>query len=132
MCRVLSSGAGPSGSTSPPGDKPFVGDFDGDKIETIGLLRESTGLVYFRNSHTQGVADNEFIYGDPGDRLVAAYPGPDDHYDHDGNDHNIHHGAVELSSVLPRLLHPTAAARSRLRRHSTEELHGVAARPARL
>jgi hypothetical protein len=55
-----------------PGDKPFVGDFDGDKVETIGLHRESTGLVYFRNSHTQGVADNEFIYGDPGDRLVAG------------------------------------------------------------
>jgi hypothetical protein len=28
--------------------------------------------VYFRNSHTQGVADNEFIFGDPGDRLVAG------------------------------------------------------------
>jgi hypothetical protein len=55
-----------------PGDKPFVGDFDGDKVETIGLHRESTGLVYFRNSHTQGVADNEFIFGDPGDRLVAG------------------------------------------------------------
>jgi hypothetical protein len=55
-----------------PGDKPFVGDFNGDKVETIGLHRESTGLVYFRNSHTQGVADNEFIYGDPGDRLVAG------------------------------------------------------------
>jgi hypothetical protein len=55
-----------------PGDKPFVGDFDGDGIETIGLHRESTGLVYFRNSHTQGVADNQFIFGDPGDRLVAG------------------------------------------------------------
>jgi hypothetical protein len=28
--------------------------------------------VYFRNSHTQGVADNEFIFGDPDDRLVAG------------------------------------------------------------
>jgi hypothetical protein len=28
--------------------------------------------VYFRNSHTQGVADNQFIFGDPGDRLVAG------------------------------------------------------------
>jgi hypothetical protein len=55
-----------------PGDKPFVGDFDGDGIETVGLHRESTGLVYFRNSHTQGVADNQFIFGDPGDRLVAG------------------------------------------------------------
>ena len=55
-----------------PGDKPFVGDFDGDGIETVGLHRESTGLVYFRNSHTQGNADAQFIFGDPGDRLIAG------------------------------------------------------------
>ena len=28
-----------------PGDKPFVGDFDGDGEDTVGLHRESTGLV---------------------------------------------------------------------------------------
>jgi len=55
-----------------PGDKPFVGDFNGDGIETVGLHRESTGLVYFRNTHTQGVADSQFIFGDPGDRLIAG------------------------------------------------------------
>ncbi len=55
-----------------PGDKPFVGDFDGDGVETAGLHRESTGLVYFRNSHTQGNADAQFIFGDPGDRLIAG------------------------------------------------------------
>jgi hypothetical protein len=55
-----------------PGDKPFVGDFNGDGQDTIGLHRESTGLVYFRNSHTQGVADHEFFFGDPGDRFVAG------------------------------------------------------------
>ena len=55
-----------------PGDKPFVGDFDGDGVATVGLHRESTGLVYFRNTHTQGIADNQFIFGDPGDRLVAG------------------------------------------------------------
>jgi hypothetical protein len=54
------------------GDKPFVGDFDGDGIETVGLHRESTGFVYFRNSHTQGIADNSFFFGDPGDRFVAG------------------------------------------------------------
>ena len=54
-----------------PGDQPFVGDFNGDGVDTIGLHRASTGLVYFRNSHTQGIADNEFIYGNSGDRLVA-------------------------------------------------------------
>ncbi len=55
-----------------PGDQPFVGDFDGDGVETAGLHRASTGLVYFRNSHTQGVADAQFVFGDPGDRLVAG------------------------------------------------------------
>jgi Putative Ig domain len=55
-----------------PGDKPFVGDFNGDGIDTIGLHRESTGFVYFRQSHTQGIANAEFFFGDPGDRLVAG------------------------------------------------------------
>jgi Tol biopolymer transport system component len=54
-----------------PGDKPFVGDFNGDGIGTVGLHRESTGLVYLRNSHTQGIADESFVFGDPGDRLFA-------------------------------------------------------------
>ena len=55
-----------------PGDRPFVGDFDGDGFDTVGLHRESTGLVYFRNSHTQGIADHQFIYGNPGDQIVAG------------------------------------------------------------
>ena len=55
-----------------PGDKPFVGDFDGDGVETVGLHRESTGLVYFRNSHSQGNADAQFIFGNPDDRLIAG------------------------------------------------------------
>ena len=62
------------------GDKPFVGDFDGDGVDTVGLHRESTGLVYFRNTHTQGVADRQFIFGDPGDRLIAG------DWNHDGID----------------------------------------------
>ena len=63
-----------------PGDKPFVGDFNGDRVDTVGLHRESTGLVYFRNSNTQGIADYSFYFGDPGDRLIAA------DWNHDGND----------------------------------------------
>ena len=63
-----------------PGDKPFVGDFDDDGFDTIGLHRESTGLVYFRNSNSTGVADNQFIYGDPGDKIVAG------DWDGDGDD----------------------------------------------
>jgi Tol biopolymer transport system component len=54
-----------------PGDKPYVGDFDGDGVDTPGLHRESTGLVYYRNWNSEGVADAIFLFGDPGDRLVA-------------------------------------------------------------
>ncbi|MEX0865186.1 MAG: hypothetical protein WD269_09970, partial [Acidimicrobiia bacterium] len=65
------------------GDKPFVGDFDNDEVDEAGLHRESTGLVYFRYTHTQGVADESFIFGNPGDRMIAGrwaqigVPGPD-------------------------------------------------------
>jgi hypothetical protein len=55
-----------------PGDKPFIGDFNGDGIDTPGLHRESTGLVYFRDSNTQGIADFTFVYGNPGDVLTAG------------------------------------------------------------
>lgn len=62
------------------GDKPFVGDFDGDGVDTVGLHRESTGFVYFRNSNTTGIAEHEFFFGDPGDVLVAG------DWDGDGDD----------------------------------------------
>jgi hypothetical protein len=55
-----------------PGDKPFTGDFNGNGTTTVGLHRESTGFVYFRNTNTQGIADAQFYFGDPGDRLVAG------------------------------------------------------------
>jgi hypothetical protein len=55
-----------------PGDKPFVGDFDGDRIDEVGLHRESTGFVYYRNTLDTGVASNEFFFGDPGDRFVTG------------------------------------------------------------
>ncbi len=54
------------------GDIPFAGDFDGDGIDSVGLFREATGFVYFRNSLTTGAADAGFFYGDPGDRIVAG------------------------------------------------------------
>ena len=46
----------------------------------MGLHRESTGLVYFRNTLTTGVAHAQFIYGDPRDVLVAG------DWDGDGDD----------------------------------------------
>jgi hypothetical protein len=62
------------------GDTPFAGDFDGDGIDTIGLHRGSTGLIYFRNSHSPGLADGQFRFGDPGDVLVSG------DWDGDGDD----------------------------------------------
>jgi hypothetical protein len=55
-----------------PGDKPVVGDWDGDGIDEIGLHRESTGFFYFRNSLDTGIADDQFYFGNPGDRFVAG------------------------------------------------------------
>jgi len=54
------------------GDKPFIGDFNGDGRDTVGLHRESTGHVYYRNTNTSGIADSEFVFGNPGDRFVAG------------------------------------------------------------
>ena len=55
-----------------PGDKPVVGDWDGDGVDEIGLHRESSGFFYYRNTLTTGNADGQFYFGDPGDRFVAG------------------------------------------------------------
>ena len=55
-----------------PGDVPFLGDWDGDGVETPGLYRQSDGYVYLRNSNTQGIADVRFFFGDPGDVPLAG------------------------------------------------------------
>jgi hypothetical protein len=55
-----------------PGDKPVVGDWDGDGIDEVGLHRESTGLFYWRNTLNTGVADGQIFFGDPGDRFVSG------------------------------------------------------------
>ncbi len=55
-----------------PGDKPVIGDWDGDGIDELGLHRESTGFFYYRNSLDTGVASDEIFFGDPGDRFVAG------------------------------------------------------------
>lgn len=55
-----------------PGDKPFVGDFDNDGVDEIGLHRESTGTVYYRLTHTQGPADQSFVYGNPADVMLSG------------------------------------------------------------
>ncbi len=55
-----------------PGDYPFMGDWDGDGIDTPGLYRQSDGFVYLRNSNSEGVADTTFFFGNPGDVPLAG------------------------------------------------------------
>ncbi|HSJ70797.1 MAG TPA: hypothetical protein VLA29_04015 [Acidimicrobiia bacterium] len=55
-----------------PGDQPVLGDWDGDKVDEVGLHRASTGFFYYRNTLTTGTADGEFYFGNPGDRFVAG------------------------------------------------------------
>lgn len=63
------------------GDIPFVGDFDGDGIATIGLFRPSTGMFYLKNTHTEGPADIEFAFGADGDIPIAGDWGAQDGID---------------------------------------------------
>jgi len=53
-----------------PGDKPVVGDWNGDGRDTIGVYRN--GIFYLRNSNTNGYADLSFTFGLPGDLPVAG------------------------------------------------------------
>ncbi len=55
-----------------PGDEPFVGDFNGDGMDQVGLHRDTTGLVYWRNTLTTGAADVSFVWGDPADVVFAS------------------------------------------------------------
>jgi len=54
------------------GDKPVVGDWDGDGVDEIGLHRDTTGFFYYRNTLDTGIADGEIFFGDPADRFVAG------------------------------------------------------------
>jgi hypothetical protein len=47
------------------GDKPIVGDWDGDGDETIGVYTPSTGTFSLRNTNTPGPADITFTFGAP-------------------------------------------------------------------
>ena len=63
-----------------PGDVPFVGDFDGDGVDAIGLHRPSTGAVYLWDSLTEGAWEWSSFRADPGDVIMAG------DWDGDGDD----------------------------------------------
>ena len=55
-----------------PGDQPFVGDFDTDGIDELGLYRQSDGLSYLKMEHRTGIADTVFPFAIPGDYPIAG------------------------------------------------------------
>lgn len=48
-----------------PQDQVFVGDWDGDGADSLGIARY--GKLFLRNQNSTGVADIEFWFGEPGD-----------------------------------------------------------------
>lgn len=62
-----------------PGDKPVVGDWDGDGTTTIGIVR-GRNQWYLTDSIGAGPADYDFTYGRPGDFPVIG------DWDGDGKD----------------------------------------------
>jgi uncharacterized repeat protein (TIGR01451 family) len=77
LWRVRSGSGSNSFFFGNPGDFAIMGDWDCDGIATPGVRRQHNGMVYLRNSNTQGMADTSFFYGNPGDVLLAG--------DFDGN-----------------------------------------------
>ncbi len=55
-----------------PGDRPFVGDLNGDGIDTVGVQRVAATTVFLRQSHTTGFADAAGFFSNAGDWLVAG------------------------------------------------------------
>lgn len=55
-----------------PGDRPVIGDWNGDGTDTIGIYRPGTGEFYLRNSNTTGNADIQFAFANSEDVPVAG------------------------------------------------------------
>jgi len=53
-----------------PGDRPVMGDWDNDGIDTIGIYRN--GNFFLRNENTNGFAELIFGLGNPGDMPIAG------------------------------------------------------------
>ena len=53
-----------------PGDIPVVGDWNGNGVHTIGVVRGNRWLL--RNSNRAGPADHDFTFGEPGDVPIVG------------------------------------------------------------
>jgi hypothetical protein len=100
-----------------PGDIPFVGDWDGDGVDTVALRRPSDGFVYMTDSHRSGNAEVSYFYGDRGDLPFAG------DWDGDGIDSVGLHRPATASSFL-RNAHSTGVADLTLRQGSGTPLAG--------
>lgn len=54
------------------GDRPVVGDWNGDGVDTIGVYRPSNGAFYLRNTNSAGAPYTGFGYGNNEDLPVAG------------------------------------------------------------
>ena len=55
-----------------PGDIPFLGDWDGDGVDTPGLYRPTDGFAYVINRRETGTADASWFMGIPGDVPIVG------------------------------------------------------------
>lgn len=53
-----------------PGDIPVVGDWNGNGVHTLGVVRGNRWLL--RNRNSAGSADYDFVFGEPGDIPVVG------------------------------------------------------------
>ncbi|MFL6291611.1 MAG: cell surface protein, partial [Thermoanaerobaculia bacterium] len=53
------------------GDLPLAGDWNGDGIDTIGILRNGFQFL-LRNSNSTGAPDLSFAFGTAGDQPIAG------------------------------------------------------------
>jgi hypothetical protein len=53
-----------------PGDVPIAGDWNGDGVDTVGVVRGNRWLL--RNHNSGGNADIEIVFGEPGDIPVVG------------------------------------------------------------
>jgi hypothetical protein len=56
-----------------PGDRLIAGDWTGDGIDTPAVFRPGNQRVYLRFSNSAGVADVEFLWGEPSSLPVAGH-----------------------------------------------------------
>jgi hypothetical protein len=53
-------------------DFPVAGDWNGDKVDSIGIYRSNSGVFYLSNSNITPVTNYSLTFGNPGDRPFAG------------------------------------------------------------